>query len=305
MSRRAVPSGVALVGTGRLARALARALVGTRHGPVRIASRTPARARRVAATIRGLVSERDAATAAARARIVVLAVPDAAIEGAARVLAASVDDWRGRVALHGAGALGVEPLRSLASAGAAVGVLHPLQALGDPRRARALFRGARARIEGDPAATRAARALARTLGLVPLRFSSRGGADGERRALYHAAASLASNDVLALLSVASEVLRRSGTSPAEARRALAPMAREVVAQFEALGDRGATGPVARGDASTVERQMEALLSRVPEAAGIHAALGRWLLERASGLDPDDRRRIVRALARGLPRDPEV
>lgn len=305
MTRRAPARGVALLGTGRLARALARALVGTRHGPVRIASRSPARARRVAASIRGLVAERDAGTAASRARVVVLAVPDGAIEGAARSLAAAVGDWRGKVALHGAGALGVEPLRSLSTAGAAVGVLHPLQALGDPRRARALFRGARARIEGDPAATRAARALARTLGLVPLRLSASAGAVEDHRALYHAAAALASNDVLALLSLAAEALRRSGTSPAEARRALAPMAREVVAQFEALGDRAATGPVARGDARTVERQMEALLSRLPEAAAIHASLGRRLLERADGLAPEARRRVAEALARGLSGDPAV
>jgi predicted short-subunit dehydrogenase-like oxidoreductase (DUF2520 family) len=189
---------------------------------------------------------------------VLLAVPDREIAPTARRLAAlrSVD-WSRRVVLHHAGARGPGELDALAASGAAVGLLHPFQCLGGPRQAAQVLPGSRARIEGDAPARRAAASLARALGLRPLAFD-RPLADRDRTA-YHAAASLMSNDLLALLAIATDLLASAGIARRAAVDALIALARGTLTQIQAEGPAGAlTGPVSRGDVSTLEAHLRRL-----------------------------------------------
>lgn len=239
--------------------------------------------------IDGIPVRSDPGDAAARAQLVLLAVPDREIAAVARALATRRHDWTGCVAIHHAGALGPEPLGPLARRGAGVAVLHPLQALGTPGGPRASLHrldGSRARIEGDAAGRAAARRLARDLGLVPLALRP---APGPRaRAAYHTAASLASNDLLALMALALGRLESAGAPPTEALRALLPLARGTLDRIEAWGiARALTGPVARGDAATVAVQLASLAEVSPEAVEIHRLLGAEILEiagRSGALD---------------------
>lgn len=291
MKRRA---GITLVGTGKLARSLLHALAAAGERPLAVLSRRRDRSRRVARRIPGVEAVRGIAEAAARSRVVFLATPDATLDAAARALAAATANWRGAVVLHGAGSLGVDVLRPLARAGAAVGVLHPYQALGEPEEGAALLRGARARIDGHPRAVREARRIARRVGLVPLRFR----AGTPDLAAYHASASLVSNDLIALVSLAERALVASGVRRAEARHALLAIARSTLAQFAARGEAAVTGPVVRGDAATVARQIAALAAADPRAAGVHSLLGEWLLDNAAALPEETARRVRTALRRG-------
>lgn len=291
MKRRA---GITLVGTGRLARTLLHALAEAGERPLAVLSRRRDRASRLARRIPGVDASLGIAEAASRARVVFLATPDATLAAGARALAAASTEWRGAVVLHGAGSLGVDVLRPLERAGASTGVLHPYQALGEPEEGAALLRGARARIEGNASAVREARRIARRVGLVPLRF--RGGRGD--LAAYHASASLASNDLIALLCLAERALVASGAHRGDARPALLAIARSTIDQFAARGASAATGPVVRGDASTVARQIAALRSSDPRAAAVHDLLGEWLLEHAAALPEDAARRVRNALRRG-------
>lgn len=79
--------------------------------------------------------------------------------------------------------------------------------------------------------------------------------DDSRRALYHAAASLASNYLVALEGAAEGLAARAGVQRAD----LAPLVRAAVENWIALGARDAlTGPVVRGDVATVQRQRAAI-----------------------------------------------
>ena len=295
------PAGTTVVGTGKLSRALLRALALAGDAPLRVVSRRGRRASRVAAEIAGVVAVPDALDAAGHSRVTILAVPDAALREMAADWARRRADWSRRVVLHCAGALGPDALAPLRRAGAAVGVLHPFQALGDPKRGGEILRGAWARIDGSPPAVRAARRIAMRIGLRPIRFR----AAGADPAAYHASASLASNDVLALLALAERTLVDAGARGADARAAVATIARSVVDQFALRGIGAATGPVVRGDADTVERHGAALTRIDPGAAEVHALLGRWMLEHAASLPEEARRRVERALRRGRRRGAAV
>lgn len=180
------------------------------------------------------------------APLVLLAVSDGAVEEVARTLPFGP----GQLVVHHSGALGLEVLRPAASQGADVGSLHPLVAISSG--AEGLPRGFAA-VEGSDAIRGRLEILARELGLEPFSLPP------EKRALYHATASLAANGLVALASLAARLLHELGLERSEAASALLPLLSSSLEGFEKRGlPRALTGPVARGDASTVHRHLEAL-----------------------------------------------
>lgn len=293
----------AVIGTGRLARALLPLLSPAGFPVAAVAGRSLPAARRLARGLPGARAVTDPATAVRAGGLVLLAVPDAAIADLAGQLGAcSGISWRGRVVLHHAGSLGLEPLDPLRRRGASVGLLHPLQCLGRPEIAAAALRGSRARIEGTPKARLLAIRLARALGLVPLPL--RRGLSAADRSAYHAAAALLSNDVVALLDLGADLLVSIGLRRAEAMAALAPLAHGTLAQVEESGLEAAlTGPVARGDVKTLQAHLRALRARSTAAEAVHRLLSKRLLRlvAASAAPPRSRaRKEMAALLGGRP-----
>ncbi len=212
------------------------------------------------------------------ATALLLAVPDAALPQVAERLAESTFPAELPV-LHLSGALGPEVLAPLAAAGASVGALHPLATIpATPGAGRRLV-GANWTTEArGPAlafAERLVRALhGRLLSLAPA-----------RRPLYHAAAVLCSNYVVALLAESEEWFVSSGLPREVARDAMTSLAADAVENVRTSGPGAAlTGPIARGDVVTVALH-QAELS--PEQRRLYSRLGRSALRvaRAAGLDP--------------------
>jgi predicted short-subunit dehydrogenase-like oxidoreductase (DUF2520 family) len=89
------------------------------------------------------------------------------------------------------------------------------------------------------------------------------------RALYHAAASAASNFLVTVEGMAERLAERVGLD----REALVPLVRGTVDNWAARGARGAlTGPVARGDDVTVDRQRAAVAEAAPDLLPLWDAL---------------------------------
>jgi len=80
---------------------------------------------------------------------------------------------------------------------------------------------------------------------------------------------------------------------------LEPLARTAFDRTFELGPAAAlTGPAARGDAGTIERNLVALAANAPEAAPAYRALARvaaGLAREAGRLDDDGERRVLQAL----------
>ena len=154
-------------------------------------------------------------------------------------------------------------------------VLHPLLSV---MGAGARFAGASCAIDGStPRATATARTLGERLGM---RVRGIGPAD---RALYHAAASAASNFLVTVEGLAERLASRVGLD----RAALAPLVRATVDNWADAGARGAlTGPIARGDEDTVRRQRAAVADAAPELLPLWDALGTGTRQLA-GTSPRD------------------
>jgi len=202
------------------------------------------------------------------AQVILITTPDHSVAEVAGELARiGAEELRGKIVLHTSGALSSSVLDAVKKCGAAVGSMHPLQTfsgVGVPPLDGKVFA-----IEGDTPAVRMARQIARSLGAVPVHI------EGSKKPLYHAAGALAAGNVLALLEAATRLMTAAGMKRREAVRALLPLTRQVLENFERLGPRAAwTGPLSRGDYGVVAAHMEAMKDLPPEFAETYEAVNR-------------------------------
>ncbi len=171
----------------------------------------------------------------------------------------------------------------------AVGTLHPLVSFADPRVAVEHMKDIAFGVEGDEPAKAVAKRLVRAMGSRALFL------DGENLPLYHAGAVLASNYVVALADMAQRLLVTAGVPADEALPALIPLLSSVVQNLAQVGLPGAlTGPVERGDVSSVEQHLRVLEARAPEMLDLYRLVGRDVLRLARGksnLDADTVKRL--------------
>jgi len=181
------------------------------------------------------------------ADLVLLCVPDQAIGDVAGRL--PLGSWVAHVS-------GATPLTSLAPHTQRFG-LHPLQTFTRSRGAEQLD-GAWAAVTAENKEARVrAWWLADRLGLRAFDLRD------EKRVLYHAGAAMASNFLVALHRAASCLLERAGAPP----EALLPLMRRTIENGFDL-----TGPIARGDWSTVDAHLAAIRSDAPELEPLYRAL---------------------------------
>ena len=184
------------------------------------------------------------------AAIVILCVPDREIANAAKLI---ID---GPVVGHVSASAPLDLLAPHERFG-----LHPLLSVVGRG---AGFAGATCAIDGSTErALDIARALAERLELKPRVIPA------AQRALYHAAASAASNFLVTLEGMAERLAAQVGIE----RSALAPLVRASVENWVERGAQAAlTGPIARGDEETAARQRAAVEANAPELVPLWDAL---------------------------------
>ena len=135
--------------------------------------------------------------------------------------------------------------------------LHPLQTFTRGRGPEQLD-GAWAAVTAETDEARAAGFwLAEKLGLQPFEL------DDAARPLYHAGAAIASNYLVTLHEVASDLLRAAGAPP----EALVPLMQRTIENGFEL-----TGPIERGDWETVEAHRRAIRAARPEIEPLYDVL---------------------------------
>lgn len=263
---------LAIIGGGRVGSTLGYLLRRRGYRIAAVVSRGPASARRAASFIGGTKALAEIEELPRQVELIIIAVPDSQVRRAAQALASLELTWRRVIALHTSGYLSSSALAPLAERGAAVGSFHPLQTFPEPRLAVKSLRNVVFAIEGNRKAMSMARRLARDLGghAVPI--------DAENKALYHAAAALASGHLAALFAVAAEAIAKTGRAGERLKAGLLTLSRATLDAIEALGfPEALTGPIVRGDVETVSAHIDALAQIDPTAAELYRLLGTRLL----------------------------
>ncbi|PLY01855.1 MAG: DUF2520 domain-containing protein [Desulfuromonas sp.] len=214
-------------------------------------------------------------TTANKAEIILLAVPDDAIASVTEQLqngrglpeSATLIHFSG---LHNAACMRrPKPTPQLLS-------LHPLLPFADRESATNRLPGCPCTLEGDTTALPLGRELIRAIGGTPFVIT------GDKKALYHGAASIASNFFITLEDWASQLLSECGISRKEALPLLLPLVRASLDNLTEHGpEQGLTGPIVRGDVGTVARHLDELEQLSPQQQETYRQLATMTLELAS------------------------
>jgi len=202
---------------------------------------------RVGSAVSARLQEHGVALREDGAELVLLCVPDSAIGEAAR--AVEPGPWIAHTS-------GATPLAALDPHERRFG-LHPLQTFTRSRGPEQLDGAHAAVVAESPEARHVGWWLAQRLGLEPFDLAD------EARPLYHAGAAVASNYLVTLHRVATELFHAAGAPP----EALAPLMRRTIDNGFEL-----TGPIERGDWETVERHRRAIRAARPDLEPLYDVL---------------------------------
>jgi predicted short-subunit dehydrogenase-like oxidoreductase (DUF2520 family) len=270
---------VSVIGAGRLGQALAIALQSSGYPIIALVARRRQKAEKAVA----LLGEKSPTLALAASQLgklpssdlIIIATPDDAIEETAHRLARS-HRGKGRTALHTSGALSSEVLAPLAEAEFQTGSMHPLVSVSDPISGAAALRGGFFCLEGTRRARQLADSLVHDLGGSSFTIKT------ETKALYHAAAVMASPHLTALFDLATEMLAACGLNQRRAQAVLLPLLESTANNLKfSKPEQALTGTFARGDIATVRKHLRALSGKeLAQARKVYKLLGLHSLQMA-------------------------
>lgn len=261
---------VAIIGPGRVGTLLATAAVRARWRVVAVGSGSETSRDALLSRVAGARSCEDPGDAIRDADLVLLTVPDDALEPLVSDLAVADAFTEGQRVVHVAGSRGLGVLRRAALSGTRVAACHPAMTVPTGVTDPAVLDGVAWAVTATPANRGWARELVTDLGGDPYDVAD------EMRTLYHAALAVGSNAVGAAVVTARRLLLAASVERPEAF--LAPLVRASVANAVTHGASALTGPIVRGDLGTVAHHLDAIEADLPELAAAYRFLALATLE---------------------------
>lgn len=253
-----------IIGAGNVGRGLAHAFRTAGLQVLGVHARTP----RDGATTSGPYPE-----VMREANVVLVAVSDDALNGVCHSLALVAREkgsplTHGTVVLHTSGTESPQALEELRAAGSPSGTFHPLAPFATAERGASALHDGWVGIDGDPTACAAARRLAAAIGARTVNIPPDG------KAMYHAAAVMASNFPVVLAALAARLLAHSGMEERAAEQVVQRLMASAVSNLEHGSARDVlTGPAVRGDAEAIAAH-RAAIRYDPEALAVYDSLTR-------------------------------
>ena len=284
-------SRIGIIGAGTVGRALAIALSREGYPVVASSSRRFSSAEAMAAPVAQCVAYGSATEVADATDFVLITSTDDAIGP----IAASISWRRGQGVAHCSGAASLDVLEPARRQGAIPGGFHPLQTFSTVEAALKALPGSTFGIEGAGEMRSYLNDMAFALGGNPIFLRS------EDKPLYHASVVMVGGLLTELAGAVAQLWRNFGIERAEALQALLPIMEGGVATLQAVGVPGAlAGPYVRGDLGTVQKHLDAIGARAPEALPTYCQMALFGLPLALEKGNVTEQRI--AEIRGLLRD---
>ncbi|WTW95743.1 DUF2520 domain-containing protein [Streptomycetaceae bacterium NBC_01309] len=283
---------VGVVGAGRVGAPLAAALALAGHHVVAASGVSDASRRRVEDLLPGvpLTTPQDVI---ARADLVLLTVPDDALQDLVSGLASTGALKTGQLLVHTSGRFGVAVLEEAARAGGLPLALHPVMTFTGTSVDVQRLVGCSFGVTAPEVLRPVAEALVVEMGGEPEWI------DESARPLYHVALANGANHLVTLVAQSRDLLAAAGVRAPD--RMLGPLLGAALDNALRSGDLALTGPVARGDAGTVAAHVAELRRVAPEALAAYIAMARLTADRAltAGLlKPEAAEALLDVLAEG-------
>jgi predicted short-subunit dehydrogenase-like oxidoreductase (DUF2520 family) len=255
---------VGFIGAGTVGTALAILLSRKGYAVTGVYSRSRSSARKLAREVPGCRVLNSSQEVANAADLIFITTPDNAIAG----VVSQVKWPAGRSVIHCSGADSTDILEPARKSGAMVGCFHPLQT----------FAGVRQAIDNIPGSTFAIEASEPLLDTLKDIAAALDGHYIELKAsdkvAYHTAAVFASNYMVTLVKMATDLWQTFSIPSDQATRALLPLIRGTLNNIEIIGiPQCLTGPIARGDIGTVNKHLKVLREEAPALLFPYKELG--------------------------------
>jgi predicted short-subunit dehydrogenase-like oxidoreductase (DUF2520 family) len=256
---------IGVVGAGRVGAVLAAALRAAGHQVTAVAGESDASRTRIETMLPGIPVQKP--TAVARScDLLLLTVPDDALDNVVRMLVASGAIRSSQYVVHTSGRHGMDVLQPAVDIGARGIAMHPAMTFTGTDLDLDRLPGCVLGVTCGPAEREVAQQLSEALG------ASIGWIPEEQRALYHAALAHGANHLVTLVAQSMDLLRATGsTDPASTLR---PLLTAALDNALAYGDAALTGPIVRGDLQTVRAHLRSLGGSSRETLESYAAMGR-------------------------------
>ena len=216
----------------------------------------------------------DLKTTVEQAGIIFITVNDDAIE---EVVKKIVNKFKrkpnlplsGKAFFHCSGAKSSVLLAPLRELGADVGSLHPLMTFADKEMTVDELEGISFCVEGDPHCITLAIEITDLIETNLIFLDS-----PEDKPLYHAAACFVSNYLTVIIDLACALFSEINIPPKDALAHCLPLIYASLENTFTMGPSNAlTGPIARGDITTVKSHLDAINSRIPWMGDAYRVLG--------------------------------
>jgi len=191
----------------------------------------------------------------------------------------------GKIVVHMSGALSSGELEVLKKRGCHTYSLHPLLSFAEPVKAWKRVGDAVFSVEGDGEKMQTVKRMLKDTGCSFFEIET------DKKALYHAAACVASNYVTVLLDYAFSLYLDMGLSRQDAAKALLPLSKGTVQNAEDGGpEKTLTGPISRGDSGVIRLHMEAFDKSAKEKEDFYRLMGLQTVDYVSryGLQPEEK-----------------
>lgn len=211
---------------------------------------------------------------AAGASLLLLAVPDDRIAAVAAAIEESFPENSRHTLVHFSGvqAAAGMPRKSAATQRLS---LHPLLPFADRETALSRLPDCPCALEGDSAALPLGEELIAAIGGRSFLLNS------GSKALYHAAACIASNYLVTLVDRAGNLLQQCGIANDQTTELLLPLLTATLDNIAHQGtEAGLTGPIVRGDAGTIQQHQQALAKTATTDLSLYRHLGQLTLSLA-------------------------
>ncbi len=285
---------IAILGPGKVGTAVGHLLRRAGYDIVAVAGRSLESAKRAVAYTGGEPMT-DFVRAAREADCVLITTTDDAVASVCKAVAEGGGFRRGAKVAHTSGVGGLDLLRAAKRHGARVACIHPLQTIADVESAIEKIPGSTFGITADEEIWPWSCRIVEDLGGRPFRVSV------EDKALYHAAACMASNYLVTLMFLVEEIYGRIGLSREEALRAFWPLVKGTFVNIESKGTIASlTGPIARGDGGTVRKHLSGFRKRFPLLLKLYREMGLFTVEVAArkGQVKEEKLAEIRSILKG-------
>ena len=258
---------IAIIGAGVVGTTLGVALSRYGYAVSGVADITAEAAKRAAKRIGTPACSTDAIEISRGANCILITTPDDAIVSTCEAIAEGGGFMQDDIVLHCSGALNSDALDAARECSAFVASMHPIGVFADVEDSVEQFSHLSFSLEGEAEAVDEAETMVRTLGGHPLRVTQ------EQKVLIHIAACLTANYAVTLTNISVQLLHRSNIPVEKAAGILLPLLYGAVRTIEKKGlPKALTGPIARGDMTTIQRHIETVRPD-KELADIYALLG--------------------------------